>query len=78
MQEIINYKKFVKNIGIKKTDKVLINSNFLNIMIIAKKKKKNFNLLLFINAFLDFLGKKGTLIIPAYSWDFIKKKKICS
>ena len=75
MQEIINYKKFVKNIGIKKTDKVLINSNFLNIMIIAKKKKKNFNLLLFINAFLDFLGKKGTLIIPAYSWDFIKKKK---
>ena len=40
MKEIINYKKFVEKIGVKKNDKILINSNFLKIMILAKKKKK--------------------------------------
>lgn len=74
MKEIINYKKFVEKIGVKKNDKILINSNFLKIMILAKKKKKTFNLSKFINAFLNRLGRGGTLIIPAYSWDFIKKK----
>ena len=75
MSEIINYKNFVRNIGIKSSDKILINSNFLKIMIYAKKHKKNFDLEKFINAFLSFLGKNGTLLIPAYSWDFIKNQK---
>ena len=44
-------------------------------MIYAKKHKKNFDLEKFINAFLSFLGKNGTLLIPAYSWDFIKNQK---
>ena len=43
-------------------------------MILAKKKKRIFNLNKFVNAFLNRLGSGGTLIIPAYSWDFIKKK----
>lgn len=74
MNEILNYKNFVKSIGIKKNDKIMINSNFLKIMILAKKKKKNFDLIKLIDAFLNFLGNNGTLFIPAYSWDFIKKK----
>ena len=78
MKEIINYKDFVKKIGIKKNDKIIINSNFLNIMISAKKKHKSFNLIKLIEAFLDFLGNKGTLLIPSYSWDFIKKKTFIS
>ena len=40
MNEIIDYKDFVKKIGIKRNDKIMINSNFLNIMISAKKKTK--------------------------------------
>ncbi len=40
MNEILNYKNFVKSIGIKKNDKIMINSNFLKIMILAKKKRK--------------------------------------
>ena len=75
MSEIINYKNFVKNIGIKSSDKILINSNFLKIMIAAKKQNKNFDLIKFVDAFLSFLDKNGTLIIPAYSWDFIKNQK---
>tara|TARA_B100000242_G_scaffold266651_1_gene215634 strand:- start:33 stop:809 length:777 start_codon:yes stop_codon:yes gene_type:complete len=74
VKEIINYKKFVEKIGIKKNDKILINSNFLRIMILAKKKKKIFNLTKLVNAILNRLGSGGTLVIPAYSWDFIKKK----
>jgi len=74
MNEIINYQNFVKNIGIKKNDKIIINSNFLKIMILAKKKQKNFDLQKLIDAFLNFLGNKGTLFIPSYSWDFITKK----
>jgi len=75
VSEIINYKNFVKKIGIKRSDKILINSNFLRIMISAKKQNKNFDLIKFIEAFLSFLGKNGTLLIPAYSWDFIKNQK---
>lgn len=75
MEEIINYENFVKKTGIKKSDKILINSNFLKIMINAKKKNKNFDLIKFIDAFLKFIGSSGTLLIPAYSWEFIKNKK---
>ena len=78
MNEIIDYKDFVKKIGIKRNDKIIINSNFLNIMISAKKKQKSFDLIKLIEAFLDFLGNKGTLLIPSYSWDFIKKKTFIS
>ena len=43
-------------------------------MISAKKQNKNFDLIKFVDA-LSFLDKNGTLIIPAYSWDFIKNQK---
>ena len=41
MNEILNYKNFVEKVlESKKNDKIMINSNFLKIMILAKKKEK--------------------------------------
>ena len=37
MKNFFNYNKVIKNLV--KSDKIIINSNFLNIMIMAKKKK---------------------------------------
>ena len=69
MKEIINYKKFVEKIGIKKNDKILINSNFLRIMILAKKKKI-FNLTKLVNAILNRLGSGGIFLDIDYKDSF--------
>ena len=39
MKNNFNYNKVIKKLSIKKSDKIIINSNFLKIMIMAKKKK---------------------------------------
>lgn len=75
MKNNFNYNKVIKKLSIKKSDKIIINSNFLNIMIMAKKKNLNFSYGKFIDGICSILGKKGTLLIPSYSWEFINKKK---
>ena len=74
MNQLFNYKSFVKKLDIKKNDTVLINSNFLNIFLRARAEKKIFNFDMFIEAINSKVGPKGTIIIPAYSWEFCKTK----
>jgi aminoglycoside 3-N-acetyltransferase len=72
MVHIFDYDKFISSLPIKKTDSLLVNSNFLKLMISAKKKGKKFDQNRLIDSFCDFLGNKGTLIIPSFSWEFCK------
>ena len=74
MNQLFNYKNFVKKLDIKKNDTVLINSNFLNIFLRARSEKKIFDFDMFIEAINSKVGLKGTIIIPAYSWEFCKNK----
>ena len=74
MDHIFDYDKFIYNLPIKETDSLLINSSFLRLMISAKKKGKKFDQNKLIDSFCNFVGKKGTLIIPSFSWEFCKKK----
>jgi len=72
MDHIFDYDKFINSLPIKKSDSLLVNSNFLKLMIYAKKRKKIFDQNRLVDSFLNFLGNKGTLIIPSFSWEFCK------
>jgi aminoglycoside 3-N-acetyltransferase len=64
--------KIIKSFNFKNGDKILINSNLLKIFIKFKKNKKKFDPNFIIDSIIDKIGKKGTLLIPAYNWDFCK------
>lgn len=61
-------KVFVK-LGIKRGDKIQVNSNILNIL---KSKKTNFKPYQIIDVLIDMITSKGTLIFPAFNWGFCK------
>lgn len=66
------FKKILEELGIKKGDHVLINSNILNILIKAKKNKESVDILKVLK---KKITKTGAIIFPTYNWDFCKKKK---
>lgn len=73
---------------IKKGDTIYLESDLLNLVIYFQKKNFKFPLRFFFNLLLKLIGKKGTLILPSftYSWGkgkikdkiFDKKKTKCS
>ena len=72
MSQLLNYKNFAEKLDIKKGEILLLNSNFFNIFLKARTKKKTFDFDMFIDAIISKIGKNGTLLIPAYSWEFCK------
>ena len=62
-----------KNLKIKKGDKIILHSNIAGILQYANINNSsacNF----FFNYIKRYIGKKGTLIIPTYNYDFTKGK----
>ena len=74
MNHLLNYKTLIQKLGIQKGDIILINSNFLNIFLRARDQKKQINFDKLISEILLRIGSRGTLLIPAYSWEFCKTK----
>ena len=71
------YKDILSKIyNLKKNDIVNITSNILPLLINFNKSKKEFNPNKFIDAIKEKVGHKGTVLFPAFNWDFCKKKKI--
>lgn len=64
------YSLFLK-LKIKKRSKIILHCNTAGIFQFSKNKK---NLDLFFNMLIKQIGNKGTLIIPAYNYDFTKGK----
>ena len=70
MQEIFSenkFKKILDYLGIKKKDKLLVNSNTLNLMIKHKDKALPNKIL---DILIERITPEGTLLFPTYSWDF--------
>lgn len=59
-----------KELGIKKGDKIFISSAIRELMKISKENGENSDLNDLIDAFIDAVGEKGTLIFPTYNWSF--------
>ncbi len=85
LEEQLKFNFFLKKLGIKKNDKVLVSSRLMLIISNVYKNTLNFNLSLdiiankiyehIINKILEKIGKNGTLLIPTYNWDFCKGKR---
>lgn len=68
-------KNLLKNLKIKKNDNILIHSNVAGIYQFSKNKKNyNRNLEEFFKIILSHIGKKGTILIPTYNYNFTKGK----
>lgn len=67
-----DFNNILTKLNIKKGDTVLVNSNILKIIMMAKGEVNAKDL---IETLKKKVSKKGTLIFPTYSWDFCKIKK---
>jgi len=65
--------KLFNNLGIKKGDKIIIHSNIAGILQFYYKDKISISKV-FFSILKNHIGKKGTIIIPAYNYEFTKKK----
>ena len=64
-----------KNLNIKKDDNLILHSNMAGLLQFNKTVNDD-SLSFFLNYLRVKLGKKSTLIIPVYNYDFTKTKKI--
>ena len=62
-----------KSLKISRGDNVLIHSNSAGVHQFLDNKRDK-NLKFFIDVILKYIGKKGTLVIPTYNYDFTKGK----
>ena len=65
------FEKILSQLEIRKNDKILVNSNILNI--ISKFKNKNLPKII-IKCLKNKISSKGTLLFPAFNWNFCKGK----
>ena len=71
-KKTINFQNLFSKLGIKKNDKILINSDIRSFLINFKKKKIKFDANLILDDLLYKIGPKGTLLLPTYNWDFCR------
>lgn len=62
-----------RNLKIKKDDKIIIHSNIAGLSQFYKKNKVD-TCKIFISYLKKYIGKKGTIIIPTYNYQFTKNK----
>jgi len=60
------------NSGLKNNDILLLHSNFKRLLLEFRKKKQKITASAILRSFLDVIGKKGTLILPLFNFDFTK------
>ena len=63
---------YFSSAGLEKNDKILLHSNLKNLYKSLKKLEYNFIIDDILNFLIDFLGNKGTLILPSFNFDFCK------
>lgn len=70
---ILLLKNLIKNFKIKKKDNLMIHSDVFSIIKNFNSPKKT-KLINFVSIFKNAVGKDGSLLIPAYNYEFIKGK----
>jgi len=68
----MNIKEIFNSLNINKNDKILVNSSILKILIECQKANKKFEPNQIIDVIIEKIGITGTLLFPAYNWDFCK------
>ena len=65
------FERILNRLNIKKNDKILVNSNILKLISIFKDKNLPKNI---IEILIKKISPDGTLLFPAFNWDFCKGK----
>ena len=68
----LKFEKYLRDIGVKKADNILVSSNLLKILIKKKRDFLRFNPNDILDALISVVGRSGTILIPTYNWDFCK------
>jgi aminoglycoside 3-N-acetyltransferase len=63
------YREIASELNIREGDVLLLTSDILRLAMKARKAEKAFSVDAFLDSFMDVLGEKGTLLIPAYNFD---------
>ena len=72
--ETFNWNNIINKLNIFPGDKVLVSSNTLDIILKLKKINQNFQPNDLIDSLINKIGKEGTLLFPAFNWDFCNGK----
>ena len=59
--------------GLEKGDIFLLHSNIRRLLLEFKEKKIKLDVKIIINSFLDTIGENGTLLMPLFNFECIKK-----
>jgi aminoglycoside 3-N-acetyltransferase len=60
--------------GLENGDTFLLHSNIKRLFLEFKRRKIEININIIIDSFLNVIGKKGTILVPFFNFDFAKTK----
>ena len=74
MYENKDFDDIFKQININPGDKILVFSSILKLLNQSRKENKKFDGNIIIDSLISIIGENGTLMFPAFNWDFCKGK----
>ena len=67
-----SYLDIISQLDIRKNDIILVSSDILKLLIVSRENHEIFDSNKFIDTIINKIGDGGTLLFPAYNWDFCK------
>ncbi len=68
------YEELVDRFGLKKGDNIWLSSDLIQLALMCKSKNMKFDGSALLNEFQRAIGKEGTMLLPAFSFEFSNKK----
>ena len=73
-KKYFSYLDIISQLDIRKNDIILVSSDILKLLIVSRENDEIFDSNKFIDTIIDKIGDGGTLLFPAYNWDFCNGK----
>lgn len=74
MSHYVSYKNLASMLGIGAGDTLLVSSDILRLICVARKNKEMFEPNGFIDSLLKTVGSAGTVLLPTFTWEFCRGK----
>ena len=73
-KKYFSYLDIISQLDISKNDIILVSSDILKLLIVSRENYEIFDSNKFIDTIINKIGDGGTLLFPAYNWDFCNGK----
>ena len=74
MKNYVHYQDIVSHLDISRGDTLLVQSDIVKLLCVCREHKENFDANKFIDSILDKIGQDGTLLFPAFNFEFCSGK----